>query len=157
MEPNSTFPTSPLSSSTIDLISNETIKYNTGILINSTEFTEVCHYSRNIITHKPYKMLDIRLTIPYTSNDTENSRSRILLYLDDELLCDGTIYNPIAFVLRPIHLIGQVFNTKPGEHKLILKCCVNKGTLNIPHIYINGIEYTKEPKISGKLVVIGYN
>ena len=30
-------------------------------------------------------MLDIKLTIPFTSKDTDNSRSKILLYLDDEL------------------------------------------------------------------------
>ena len=88
-------------------------------------------------------MLDIKLTIPFTSKDTDNSRSKILLYLDDELLCDGSIYNSIKWILRLIHLM--------------VKSLIQNQEINIPHIHFNGIKYTKEPKLNGTLVIIGYN
>ena len=88
-------------------------------------------------------MLDIKLTIPFTSKDTDDSRSKILLYLDDELWCDGSIYNSIKWILRLIHLM--------------VKSLIQNQEINIPHIHFNGVEYTKEPKLSGTLIVIGYN
>lgn len=134
----------------------ELIFYN-SITITSPKLTEVYHYSREFKTLHEFKMLTVILNIPFTGNNTASSRSRILLYFDDELLCDGTIFNSNSWELKPLHLEGIAVDVKPGNHKVKLICCVDQGELNIPHYNVNGIEHRIKPEISGKLVIIGQN
>ena len=144
-------------SSTIEIIKTKKIGYNNHITISSNQLNEVFHYSRDFITLKDYKLLSIKLNIPFTGNNTSDSRSRILLYLDNEPICDGSIYNTNSWELKPLHLEGIGFNVKAGNHHLKLKCCVNKGILYIPHFDSVSIENTIEPKLFGNLVIIGQN
>ena len=69
-----------LVSSEIDIIKNEKLGYNSSIIVSSKELNEVFYYSRDFKTLKDYKLLSIKLNIPFTGNDTAGSRSRILLY-----------------------------------------------------------------------------
>ena len=141
----------------IHVIRNETINYNNSIVINSRKLSEVFCYSREFKTPHDIKVLTVKLDIPFTGNDTIGSRSRILLYLDDTLLCDGTMHNQDQWELKPLHLEGICVDVKPGIHKLKLMCCVDKGNLHIPHYHTAYIEHTIDPKISGKLVIIEQN
>ena len=59
-------------------------------------------------------MLTVILDIPFTGNQCSRSRSRILLYFGDELLCDGTIFNQNEWELKPLNLEGIVVDVKPG-------------------------------------------
>lgn len=144
-------------SSEIDIIKNEKLGYNSSITLSSKQFNEVFYYSRDFKTLKDYKLLSIKLNIPFTGNDTTDSRSRILLYLDNEPICDGSIYNSQPWEFKPLNLEGFGFNVKNGNHKLQLKCCVNMGNLNIPHYNELEIEGTIEPKLFGNLIIIGQN
>ena len=143
--------------SSVHIIKNERIHYNNSITINSLNLTEVYHYSREFKTFNEFKMLTVILDIPFTGNNVAISRSRILLYLDDELLCDGTIFNQNQWELKPLHLEGIAVDIKPGNHKVKLMCCVDKGILNIPHFNEINIEKTIKPELSGKFVIIGQN
>ena len=147
----------PFNISSVHIIKNERIKYNETINISSTQLTEVFHYSREFKTLHEFKMITVILDIPFTGNNTAKTRSRILLYLDDELLCDGTICNQSSWELKPLHLEGIAVDVKPGNHRVKLMCCVNGGILNIPHYNKGDIEYTIKPEISGKMVIIGQN
>ena len=147
---------SPISNSLTELIKNEKIGYNSSITVTSKQLTEVYHYSREFMTNKDYNIIIVKLYIPFTSNDTECKRSRILLYLDDEVICDGTIYNQVYWELKPLFLEGIGINVKSGNHKLKLMCCVDGGTLNIPHYNTDYIEHTVKPEISGKLIILGF-
>ena len=142
---------------TMDIIKNEKIGYNNSIMISSKELTEVFHYSREFITQIDYKFITVKLNIPFTGNDSAGKRSRILLYLDDELLCDGTKYNQVQWELHPIHLEGIKLNVKAGNHKIKLMCCVDGGNLHIPHFNTNFIENTIKPEIFSTLIIIGQN
>ena len=142
--------------SSVHIIKNERINYNSTIKISSPQLTEVYHYSREFKTLHEFKILTVILNIPFTGNYTAGSRSRILLYLDDELLCDGTFYTN-SWELKPLHLEGIAVDVKPGNHKVKLMCCVDKGELNIPHYNVIGIEHTIKPELSGKMVIIGQN
>ncbi len=71
---------SPISNSLTELIKNEKIGYNSSITVTSKQLTEVYHYSREFMTNKDYNIIIVKLYIPFTSNDTEYKRSRILLY-----------------------------------------------------------------------------
>ena len=153
MESNS----APKASSSLDIIKNEKIGYNNHIIIDSKELTEVYHYSREFMTFFDYKLLTIKLSIPFTGNNIDGARSRVILYLDDEELCDGSMYNTYKWELKPIHLEGIGINIKAGNHKLKLKCCVDSGALYIPHFSIGCIENTVKPSIFGKLIIIGQN
>ena len=87
-----------------DILINEKIGYNGYIKIDSKDLEEVHHYSRTFITNRNYKMLSVRLSIPLTGNSgNKGARSRILLYLDDEVICDGSIHNGVSWELRPIN------------------------------------------------------
>ena len=79
------------------------------------------------------------------------------MYLDNEPICDGSIFNTSSWELKPLNLEGFGFNVKTGNHQLRLKCCVDKGNLNIPHFYETLIENTIEPKLFGNLIIIGQN
>ena len=145
-------------SSSFDKLLCQTIKYNDSIKISSKTLTEVYHYTRNFNTSKNYKMCTVRLSIPFTGNSGEiGARSRILLYLDEELICDGSIHNGTKWELRPLQLYGETFDLKHGEHTVKLMCCVSGNELFIPHYNLEAIEYTIKPEISGKMVVLGFN
>ncbi len=150
-------PPKPISNGSMDIIKNEKIRYNNSIIISSTQLTEVFHYSREFITQIDYKFIIVKLNIPFTGNDSQGKRSRILLYLDDDVLCDGTKFNQVPWELHPIHLEGIKLNVQPGNHKIKLMCCVDGGNLNIPHYNTNLIEYTIKPEIFSTLVIIGQN
>ena len=59
--------------------------------------------------------------------------------------------------IKTITIIREIFDLKPGEHTVKLMCCVNGNELFIPHLNLEGIEYTIKPEISGKMVVLGFN
>ena len=61
-------------SSEIDIIKNEKLGYNSSITLSSKQFNEVFYYSRDFKTLKDYKLLSIKLNIPFTGNDTTDSR-----------------------------------------------------------------------------------
>ena len=102
-------------------------------------------------------MITVILDISFTGNEKANTWSRILLYLDEELLCDGTIFNQYEWELKPLHLEGIAVDVKTWNYKVKLICWVNGGILHIPHYNMNDIEYTIKPEISGKMVIIGQN
>ena len=79
--------------SNFDIILNEKIRYTNSITVTSRDFIEIPHYTREIVTDKDYKLLMIKLNIPFTANQDRDSRSRILLYLDNEMLGDFTMHN----------------------------------------------------------------
>ena len=143
--------------SSIHIIKNERINYNNSVKISSTQLTEVFYYSREFKTFHDIKVLTVKLDIPFTGNEIVGTRSRILLYLDDHLLCDGTMYNQVNWELKPLHLEGTVVDIKPGNHKIKLMCCVNGGILHIPHFHPQYIENTIKPPISGNLLIIAQN
>ena len=148
----------PISISSFDVIKNEKINYSYPIIISSTTLTEVYHYSREFETYIDYKLLSVKLNIPYTGHDTKERRARIVLYLDDEEIYDGSIYNgPQRWELRPINLEGIGQNIKAGNHKIKLMCCVDGGSLYIPAFGIDFIENTVKPEIFGKMIIIGQN
>ena len=102
--------------SSFDKLLCQTIKYNDSIKIVSKTLTEVYHYTRIFNTSKNYKMCTVRLSIPFTGNNGGlGVRSRILLYLDEELICDGSIYNGSKYELKPLQLYGEIFDLKLGE------------------------------------------
>ena len=144
--------------SSFDKLLCQTINYNDSIKIDSKTLVEVYHYTRIFNTSKNYKMCTVRLSIPFTGNNGGlGIRSRILLYLDKELICDGSIHNGNTWELKPLQLFGETFNLNPGEHTVKLMCCVSGNELHIPHYNKEGIEYTTKPEISGKIVVLGFN
>ena len=147
----------PILNSSNELIKYEKIGYNCSITVTSNQLTEIFHYSREFIAKKDYNILIVKLHIPFTGNNSAGKRSRILLYLDNEVICDGTMYNEVYWELKPLFLEGIGMNVKSGNHKIKLMCCVDGGELNIPHYNSSCIEHTIKPEISGKLIILGFN
>ena len=138
------------------VIKDEKIGYNQSVIVNSKELTEVFYYSREFETYINFKLCTVQLNIPYSGLRGYDSVARILLYLDEDLICDGSIYSKEAYVLRPLNLSGYKSNLIAGHHKLILKACTDNAELHIPHININGSEYIIKPPISGSILIVGY-
>ena len=142
--------------SSTHVIKDEKIGYNQSVIVNSKELTEVFYYSREFETYINFKLCTVQLNIPYSGLRGYDSVARILLYLDEDLICDGSIYSKEAYVLRPLNLSGYKSNLIAGHHKLILKACTDNAELHIPHININGSEYIIKPPISGSILIVGY-
>ena len=142
--------------SSTHVIKDEKIGYNQSVIVNSKELTEVFYYTREFETYINFKLCTVQLNIPYSGLRGYDSVARILLYLDEDLICDGSIYSKEAYILRPLNLSGYKSNLIAGHHKLILKACTDNAELHIPHININGSEYIIKPPISGSILIVGY-
>ena len=150
-------PNLPKPGSSFDIIKNKKIGYNNSIEVTSPQLKEIFHYSREFITHVDYKLLSVKLNIPYSGIDNKEKRSRLILYLDDEAICDGSMYNT-SWELRPFQLEGICVNVKAGNHKVKLMGCVEQGAnLYIPALGLDCVENTIKPEIFGKLIIIGQN
>ena len=141
--------------STIDILKNETIRYNSSILVSSKKLNEVYHYSREFETKIEYKLITIKLNIPLTGIDKSKCYARILLYLDNQMLCDASIYSHVEWELKPIFLEGTSVNISKGIHKIKLMCSVTGGNLNIP--YFDNISELIKPELSSQLIIIAQN
>ena len=152
MEPSN----APISSQ-FDIIKDEKIGYNQSIIVNSILSSEIFHYSREFDTNKNYKLCTIQLNIPYSGIRGFETIARILLYLDEEMIYDGTLYTKNAYTLRPINLSGHKTNLKAGHHAVKLLACTSNAELHIPHFNPLGPENVIKPAISGSYLIIGYN
>ena len=112
-------------SSLFDIIKDEKIGYNQSVIVNSLQLSEIHYYSREFDTNKNYKLCTIQLNIPYTGIRGFETIARILLYLDEEMIYDGTIYSKNAYILRPLNLSGHKSNLQAGHHSLKLFACTS--------------------------------
>ena len=71
------------------------------------------------------------------------------------MICDSTIHNRYQWEIRPLTIIGYVKNLSIGNHKIKILACVDKGILNLPHLWKSHIEYTIKPIVSGSMTIIG--
>ena len=104
--------------SSIDVIKSEKIGYNQSIIVNSMQLSEVYYYSREFDTNMNYKLCTVQLNIPYSGIRKKGTIARIILYLDDEAIYDGSIYHVEDYILRPINLCGHKINLMAGHHKI---------------------------------------
>ena len=141
-----------------DIIKDEKIRFNDTITIKSRQLTEVYHYTREFDTNIDYKLCTVQLNIPFTSLFNCISCARILLYLDDDMICDGSFAIQNDWFLHPLNLFGHKTDLKKGHHKMKLMASAgNNAELHIPHLNFEGPEYTIKPVISGSLLIIGNN
>ena len=132
------------------------LEYISPVLVDQTSLTEVPYYTREFKTEDNYQIVQVNINIPYTSMDKEYSHGRILTYLDNEMINDSTIHNRFDWEIKPLTIMGYIQNLQKGNHKIKILACVDKGTLNIPHIWKTSIEYTIRPIISGSMTIIGF-
>ena len=144
----------PLSSS-FDIIMDQKIEFNSTISIISRELTEVYHYSREFDTNIDYKLCTVQMNIPFTSMMNSCSCARILLYLDEDMICDGSFAIDSGWFFHPLNLFGHKVNLKKGHHKMKLMASVSDSELHIPHLNFEAAEYTVKPIISGSILIIG--
>ena len=137
------------------ILFQQKLEYIAPVLIDQKELTEVPYYSREFKTEQIYNIVQVNINIPYTSMDTDCSHGKILTYLDNEMICDSTIHNQYQWELKPLTIIGYVKNLPIGNHKIKILACVDKGTLNLPHLWKTCIEYTIKPIVSGSMTIIG--
>ena len=137
------------------ILFQQKLEYIAPVLIDQKELTEVPYYTREFKTEQIYNIVQVNINIPYTSMDTDGSHGKILTYLDNEMICDSTIHNRYQWELKPLTIIGYVKNLPIGNHKIKILACVDKGTLNLPHLWKTCIEYTIKPIVSGSMTIIG--
>ena len=137
------------------ILFQQKLEYIAPVLIDQKELTEVPYYTREFKTEQIYNIVQVNINIPYTSMDTDVSHGKILTYLDNEMICDSTIHNRYQWELKPLTIIGYVKNLPIGNHKIKILACVDRGTLNLPHLWKTCIEYTIKPIVSGSMTIIG--
>ena len=113
-------------------------------MVTTKELSEVYNYSRYFTTNIDYKLITVKLNIPLVGID-KKKLFRILLYLDNEMICDGSIWSHVEWELKPIFLEGIGFNIKKGNHSVKLMCSVTGGQLNIPYFDISSALNTIKP------------
>ena len=137
------------------ILFQQKLEYIAPVLIDQKELTEVPYYTREFKTEQIYNIVQVNINIPYTSMNTDYSHGKILTYLDNEMICDSTIHNRYQWELKPLTIIGYVKNLPIGNHKIKILACVDRGTLNLPHLWKTCIEYTIKPIVSGSMTIIG--
>ena len=137
------------------LLFYQKLEFIAPVLIDQKTLTEVPYYTREFKTEQIYNIVQVNINIPYTSMDTDCSHGKILTFLDNEMICDSTIYNNKQWELKPLTIIGYVHNLPIGNHKIKILACVDKGTLNLPHLWKTSIEYTIKPIVSGSMTIKG--
>ena len=140
----------------LDIIKEEKISYSSSVTFNYKTLEEIQFYTREFTTIKDYKLCTVDLNIPMTGKDTVG-RTRLLLYLDDEMIFDASSHDPCNWCLNPLIISAKKINLLAGFHRLKLMGCVDSGNFNIPHFNIGFIEETINPRISGRLCIIGQN
>lgn len=137
------------------ILFQQNLEYIASVLINQKELIEVPYYTREFKTEQIYNIVQVNINIPFSGIGKESSRAKILTYLDNEKICDSSIHSRVDYELKPLTIIGYVKNLPIGNHKIKILACVDQGTLNLPHLYENNIEYTIKPIISGSMTIIG--
>ena len=140
----------------LDILKEEKISYSSSVTFNYKTLEEIQFYTREFTTIKDYKLCTVDLNIPMTGKDT-GGRTRLLLYLDDEMIFDASSYDPTECCFKPLIISAKKINLLAGFHRLKLMGCVDSGNFNIPHFNIGTIEETINPRISGRLCIIGQN
>ena len=126
-------------------------------MVTSKELNEAYYYSRSFHIDNDYKLITVKLNIPLVAIDKKQNYSRILLFLDEEMICDGTIYSHVEWELKPIYLEGIGVNIKKENHLVKLMCSVSGGALNIPYFDTTSQLNTIKTELSSKLIIIGQN
>ena len=87
-------PTNPPSN--FKILLSQKLKFNCSISIDDKSLTEVSFYTRDFTTEENFKLINVKINIPFVWNNEGNrngclTRNRILTYIDDELACDSSI------------------------------------------------------------------
>ena len=153
-------PTNPPSN--FQILLSQKLKFNCSISIDDKSLTEVSFYTRDFTTEENFKLINVKINIPFVGNNEGNrngclTRNRILTYIDDELACDSSITSYKEWELQNLNIDGFITDLKPGKHTLRIKACVNFGTLYIPFLNKSYIEYTINPPLSCGMLITGFN
>ena len=149
-------------SSNFEILLSQKLTFNCSITIDENKLTEVSFYTRDFTTKESFKLVNIKINIPFVGNSAGNkngalSRNRILTYIDDELACDSSITSNTEWNLQNLNIDGFITDLKPGKHTLRIKACVNFGTLYIPFLNKSYEEYTINPPLSCGMLITGFN
>ena len=144
--------------SNFEILLSQKLTFNCSISIDEKTLTEVSFYTRDFTTKESFKLVNIKINIPFVWNkegnkNGANSRNRILTYIDDELACDSSITSYTELNLQILNIDGFITDLKPGKHTLRIKACVNFGTLYIPFLNKNYVEYTITPPLSCGMLI----
>ena len=141
----------------LDILKEEKITYSSHVTCSSKTLVEIPFYTREFTTTKNYKLCTVDLSIPMTGNENGGKRTRLLLYLDDEMIFDASCYDPSDWCLKCLVISAKKINLLAGFHRIKLLGCVDGGIFYIPHYSTGSIENTISPQMSGKLCIIGQN
>jgi hypothetical protein len=135
-------------------INSEIIDFTDSVSTNSLKWSEIPFYTRSIDINQ-MDVLEISFHIPFSGNDTGNSRSRIRLTFDDTEVVSSMKYNPQPWELSDLTLSGKVYNIRKGTHTIKLMVAVDRGTFYMPHYNTALIENTLQPPLTGRFSAFG--
>ena len=75
--------------SNFKILLSQKLTFNCSIMIDDISLTEVSFYTRDFTTEESFKLLNIKINIPFVGNNEGNRngflcRNRILTYIDDQ-------------------------------------------------------------------------
>ncbi len=111
-------PTNPPSN--FKILLSQKLKFNCSISIDDKSLTEVSFYTRDFTTEENFKLINVKINIPFVGNNEGNrngclTRNRILTYIDDELACDSSITSYKEWELQNLNIDGFIIDLKPGK------------------------------------------
>ena len=137
------------------MIHSESIYYSNSIITNWLTLTEVPYYRRTFTTTIDYEILTVEFLMSLVGNSNA-VRSRIQVYLDDDVIYDTAMANSINWAKMSLLMKGYKMNVPAGTHTIKLVAAVNGGNLYIPQYDDSSFEgFT--PKYHAKLFVLGFN
>ena len=136
---------------------NERLNYNGDVKTNQKSLSEVPYYTRTFTTQNDYKLCTVNINIPFTGNIDPKTRSRIVLYLDDEPIYNTQLHSNAVWDLYQLTMLGYKSNLKAGTHTMKVFAAVDGGTLYMPHYNTNLIEHKMSPSLFGSILITGDN
>jgi len=137
------------------ILLHEVNEITSSVTLNQKALTNISLYSRKVKTFTDYMLINVKINIPLTGNNSAKQYSRILTYFDNQVIYDSTIYNTDTWELKPLTIDAYVKNVKKGEHTITIKAAVSGGTLHIPLFQVKTICETIKPRLHYSYFVAG--
>ena len=139
------------------ILLDQEISYSYHIKVDQKSLYEIPYYTKSFTATRHYNLCTINYNIPFTSNDTSNMRSKIVLYLDGYPIYDAQIVVSTTWNAQPLTMIGHKANLNAGTHYIRVYACVEDGILYIPYFDPSKMENTMSPKMFGSVLVTAFN
>eukprot|EP01121_Diplochlamys_sp_Union-15-3_P022189 TRINITY_DN936_c0_g1_i3.p1 TRINITY_DN936_c0_g1~~TRINITY_DN936_c0_g1_i3.p1 ORF type:complete len:354 (-),score=80.21 TRINITY_DN936_c0_g1_i3:45-1106(-) len=102
-----------------------------------------------------FDFVTVTWTIPFCGNDTKGARTRILLKINDDFVCENSHFSVDEWGLQTIIFNATLSDVAPRDWVFQLYAVSDKGNVHLPHFNPACIESTVEPHLFSTFDLVG--